>query len=100
MNRYLLLPRSSVKGISWPAILPPPASALLALQFQFEQTQWWSAADILQQQFHQIGPLLTHAAETVPFYQMHFKAAWYDPIRDEAGPEIWSRLPFMSRPGK
>ena len=97
MAGHLLLPKSSVKGISWPAILPPPASALLALQFQFEQTQWWSVGDILRQQFRQFEPLLAHAAETVVFYQGRFKAAGYDPIRDGVTPEIWSKLPFLKR---
>lgn len=97
MNRYLLLPRSSVKGISWPAILPPPASALLALQFQFEQTQWWSPEELRQQQFRQLETLLIHAAETVPFYRKRFETAEYNPSRDGVTPGIWNRLPFLKR---
>lgn len=64
----VLLPRSSVNGISWPAILPPPASVLLALQFQLEQSQWWSAVNIFRQKLRQLDVLLKHVAATAPFY--------------------------------
>ncbi|HUW25301.1 MAG TPA: hypothetical protein VMW07_02110 [Gallionella sp.] len=97
MAGYLLLPRSSVKGVSWPAILPPPASALLALQFQLEQSQWWSPEDLRQQQFRQLETLLSHAAETVPFYRKHFASVEYNPDRDGVTPEMWNRLPFLRR---
>lgn len=97
MAGYLPLPRSSVKGVGWPAILPPPASALLALQFQFEQTQWWSPEELRQQQFRQLGILLAHAAETVPFYRKRFETAGYNPSRDGVMPGMWSSLPLLKR---
>lgn len=93
----VLLPRSSVQGISWPAILPPPASALLALQFQLEQSQWWSADNIFQQQLRQLDVLLKHAVATVHFYQESFKAVGYDPLRHGVSPDILRGLSLLKR---
>lgn len=92
-----MLPKSSVTGISWPAIPSAQGAALLALQFQLGRSQWWRPEDILQQQFRQLEPLLAHAAATVPFYRERFKAAGYDPVGDGVTPETWLKLPCLKR---
>jgi len=71
--------RSAVPGIAWPAIPGPEGAALLALQFQLEETQWWSPERLCQAQYHQLGLLLDHACETVPFYRERFDAAGFHP---------------------
>ncbi len=40
----------------------------LALQFQLEETQWWSEEKLLAHQLRQIQGLIDHAARQVPFY--------------------------------
>ncbi|MDP1908216.1 MAG: hypothetical protein Q8K85_07945, partial [Hyphomicrobium sp.] len=50
--------RTSVRGVDWPAIPGPRASLLLAMQFQFTQSQWWQPEVLRQQQFRQAANLL------------------------------------------
>ncbi len=64
-----MVPRSRMTGIRWPAILSAHDAQVLALQFQFEQTQWWPESQLLAHQMAQIQTLLDHAAGTVPFYR-------------------------------
>jgi phenylacetate-CoA ligase len=65
--------RSALPGIAWPAVPGQDASAQLALLFQFDQSQWWSARDIEAAQREQLRTLLSHAAQTVPFYRDRLK---------------------------
>lgn len=60
---------SIIPGLSWPAIPNQQHAALLALQFQLEQSQWWSPDKIAAYQMQQANILLAHAANTVPHYQ-------------------------------
>ena len=64
-----MTPRSSVRDVLWPAIVMDEEATLLALAFQLEQTQWWSAEELLAQQYRQLTASLRHARATVPFYQ-------------------------------
>ena len=41
---------------------------MLALQFQLQQSQWWSAEQLLQHQLTQIQLLLSHAVQQSPWY--------------------------------
>lgn len=55
--------------MTFPAI-PDQASAMaLAMQFQFDQTQWLSEEDIQKKQLLQLRPLLEHAKNTTPYYR-------------------------------
>lgn len=93
----MLLAKSALKEIGWPAIPSAPGAAALAMQLQLEHSQWWSPQVIEQQQFRQLEALLLHAAATVPFYRERFKSAGYDPARDCLTPEIWHMLPRLQR---
>ena len=62
-------PRSQLAGVLWPAIADPQEVQVLALQFQFERTQWWPESQLLAHQMTQIQSLVDHAARTVPFYR-------------------------------
>jgi len=42
--------KSSIDGIVWPAVAEPQASALLAILFQLEQSQWWPPAELSRRQ--------------------------------------------------
>jgi hypothetical protein len=46
--------RSVVEGVMWPAIPRNVDLLQLALQFQLEQTQWWSPERLRTHQFHQL----------------------------------------------
>ncbi len=61
-NTGMLAPplKTSVDGIDWPAVPGQRGSALLAILFQLEQSQWWTAERILDRQFRQLQLLLEH----------------------------------------
>ncbi|MGH8599632.1 MAG: phenylacetate--CoA ligase family protein [Burkholderiales bacterium] len=87
--------RSAVSGLCWPAIPAAPAGSLLALQFQLEQSQWYSADRLQGLQFGQLRELLQHAAATVPFYRERFTRAGFDPA--SITPDSFARLPLLTR---
>lgn len=63
------VPISADPGILWPAIPDASNAILLALQYQLEQSQWWSREEIESQQLRQLEVLLAHAHKYVPFYR-------------------------------
>ncbi len=91
-----MVPRSRMTGIRWPAIAGPRDAPVLALQFQFEQSQWWPESRLLAHQMAQIQNLLDHAAGTVPFYRERLA-----PFRGlEPGTltlEAYRQVPLLSR---
>ncbi len=89
-------PRSGIETVLWPALLPERQARLLAIQFQLEQSEWWTAAELREHQFRQLGELLAHAHATVPFYAEALVAAGYR-AGGQLTPEIWARLPILDR---
>jgi phenylacetate-CoA ligase len=89
-------PRSGVETVLWPALLPDLQAKLLAIEFQLEQSEWWTDAELRQHQFQQLGNLVAHAQATVPFYTGALAAAGYRP-GEPLMPEIWARLPILDR---
>ena len=89
-------PRSSIKGIEWPALSSPNGRTILSLLHQFEQSEWWSGDDSHLRQFRQLGRLLAHACENVPYYRERLKESG---VKDPKSvtPEEWSKLPFLDR---
>lgn len=53
----------------WPALPSPRASAILAMLYQMEQSQFWPPEKVLEQQYRQINVLVRHAHRSVPFYR-------------------------------
>ncbi len=49
-------------------------AVILALQFQFEQSQWWSPEALLEQQMRQTENLVAHLSRNVPFCAGRFEA--------------------------
>ncbi len=80
----------------WPAMPAPALQPQLAIQFQLEQTQWWSAERIREHQFVQLAQLVRHAGATVPYYRELFRRIGFDP-RAPLRPEDWERLPILGR---
>jgi len=85
-----------VETIQWPALPAPSATTLMAMQFQLEQSQWWSHEAIIANQFRQLEPLLLHAYQTTPYYKT---------VLDTAGVQLqkiplqkqWGRIPILTR---
>ncbi|MEE8272768.1 MAG: hypothetical protein V3R98_13720, partial [Alphaproteobacteria bacterium] len=87
---------SAIDGIGWPAVPGQRATAMLAILFQLEQSQWWPVDELHRRQMQQLGRLLTHALATVPFYRD--RLAGVDFAKDGAPlPEDWARLPLLRR---
>lgn len=57
-----------MRGILWPRVDGGPAAQVMALAWQLEQTQWWSAERIAEEQARQLAALAAHARDSVPFY--------------------------------
>jgi phenylacetate-CoA ligase len=71
-------------------------ATLLALQFQLDQSQWWPPEALRGQQARQLQTLLAHSLATVPFYGQRLTQAGFAADRPLT-PEIWARLPLLSR---
>jgi phenylacetate-CoA ligase len=93
---HVRVPRSGRSGIHWPA-MPRYADALvLALQCQWEQSQWWPAETLAEHQLRQLELLLAHAARTVPFHRGRLDAIT-GLRRGELTMDAWRRLPVLGR---
>lgn len=90
------IPLSSFAEVAWPAIPAPYSAGILAVLFQLEQSQWWSADDLRRQQFAQLRRLLLHAKNHVPCYQD--RLAGFDTAADaQAVAQLWPDVPLLSR---
>jgi phenylacetate-CoA ligase len=85
-------PRSAIGGAAWPAITDGLAARLLGVLQQLEMSQYLSPVELRELQFRQLGPLVTHAARTVPFY-----SAAGLPDGEPITQSVWSRLPILTR---
>ena len=88
-----ILPAGLIEQIDWPPVPTPHAAALLAMQFQLEQSQWLPAEELERRQLTQVGRVLQHAFDSVPHYREKYRA-W------PAGSLDWNRwreLPLLER---
>ena len=74
LDRFAI-PASSLAGIGFPAIPSARGQTMLALQFQFERTQWLDPQQILGHQFEQLRALIEYARTQVPYYRDHLRRA-------------------------
>lgn len=87
---------NQISQIEWPQIPNPWAGGVAALLYQFEQTQWWSPADLAAQQWRQAMAVLRHASVTAPFYRDLYGQAGMRPD-DIHSRDDWRRLPIVDR---
>jgi phenylacetate-CoA ligase len=92
----VLTPRSGVEGIAWPAVPDPAGALMLALQLQLQHSQWWTPQALEAAQLRQLGLVLAHAYDTVPFYRERLHDVGFDP---KAGldRESFGKLPLLRR---
>ena len=89
------VPTSMLREIVWPAVPTPAASRLFALMFQLEQTQWWSAEALRDQQLRQLDHLIAHATRTVPYYRTRLSGI--APLDTPLTAEAWRDIPMLAR---
>lgn len=90
------LPRPHINGNIFPAIPDANASTQLALQYQLENSQWWSYEVLRDVQFRQLQDLVNHAASTVPYYQQLFSQLQIA-IPDQLTPIFFETIPISTR---
>ena len=90
------LPASVVPGVAWPSLPDLRGSAILAILYQLEQTQWWPPDDLRRRQALQLAQLVQHARKQVPFYRGRLgdfgKIEAFDPHG-----AAWLSLPLLTR---
>ena len=96
MDNNLDLIRSALAGTVWPAVPSDAGARALAMQFQFDQTQWWPPAELERHQMQQLRLLLRHAHDTMPFWRERLNKAGYTPDLDVT-PEWFRSLPPLTR---
>jgi len=86
------LMRSAMPDVVWPAITDDRAAQALALQFQFEQSQWWPLERLQAQQLKQFESVFRHAVTTVPYYRERFSG-----FADVSTWDTYRQLPLSTR---
>ncbi|MGH8668608.1 MAG: phenylacetate--CoA ligase family protein [Burkholderiales bacterium] len=87
---------SCVPGIAWPGLPTAEGAAMLALQWQLEQSQWWSGESLLLHQFRQLRLVAGHAVANVPYYREHLRGCGLASI-GEITPHSFLRWPVLRR---
>lgn len=68
----------------------------LAMQLQLEQSQWWSADELVSAQLEQLQLLLQHAVKNVPYYKKRYGDIPFD-YSGKLTMNEWRRLPILTR---
>jgi len=89
--------KSSVPGYRWPALPAHDASAMLAMQFQLEQSQWLSPEELLELQLLQLGPLVNHAYKSIDCYAEKYRNAGLKPDQKITRIDQWRQIPIITR---
>jgi phenylacetate-CoA ligase len=84
------------RDVVFPAVAAGADGAVLALLYQLEQTQWWTAERLRDAQLAQLRSLLRHACSHVPWYRERMDACGFDALAD-FGWEDFTRLPVLTR---
>jgi phenylacetate-CoA ligase len=89
-------PTSAATGIHWPALPHPTNALLLALQYQLERSQWCTPEQLQQQQSLQLQALVTHAQNSVPFYQQRLQH-FPNLNQSKFSLDIFRQIPILKR---
>ena len=92
----VLMPRSSVPGVTWPGLPGTAGVTMLAPQYPLEQSHWWPPEGLLRQRFRQLRHVLLHGFRTIPFYRDRLAEAGLAPDRPLT-PDIWAKIPVLTR---
>lgn len=88
-------PIATLPDIAWPKLAQPMDAQALALQFQFQESEWWPGERLLAFQMTQIRRLLDHAARTVAFHRA--RLAPFAGALATLSAEAFREIPVMRR---
>lgn len=91
---HTTVPGSALDGVRWPAVPGVEGARMLALQYQFAQSERWSPTELREAQFAQLTQLLHHAKATVPFYRDRLAGIAADRPLDAAA---FAQIPLLRR---
>jgi phenylacetate-CoA ligase len=74
----------------------PRDPAMLAMQYQLDQSQWLSPAELASRQLAQLSVVLRHAHARIPFWRSRLADAGYDPGVPLAAHHL-AELPLLDR---
>ena len=94
-SQQQLLRTYSAAG-AFPIVPPLAESQMLAVLYQLEQSQWWTAEQLLEAQFQQLALLLQHADKEILFYRQRLRQAGMGDGQ-RLTLEAWQRLPILTR---
>lgn len=90
--------KSAISHIVWPAVPAGLGARLVAMQHQFDATQWLAPEELERRQMAALGRLLGFARSTVPYYRDEPAYAGAGPSNGAAlDAEAWRRLPVLRR---
>lgn len=95
-NPEVRIPHAALDGNVWPALPVPRAQTVLAILYQFEQTQWWPAETLRHHQFRQLRSLVAHAWDAAPFHRKRLEETGLAPPFDDLA-DAWPMLPPLTR---
>jgi phenylacetate-CoA ligase len=87
---------AAMPGVVWPALPDQAGATALAVQYQLERSQWWTAVELERQQLSQLKLVLQHAIDTVPYWGVRLR----DELRGSEFNLDWpnfQRLPLLTR---
>lgn len=88
--------QSIVAGVSWPFLPSAAGTRMLALQYQYDYTQWLPPEELRSLQFTQLRQLVDHAARHAPYYRELFQALGIRPGVDRVE-DYWPKIPLLER---
>lgn len=91
---HTAVPNSALNSVWWPALPGAEGARMLALQYQFAQSERWPPETLRAAQFAQLTQLLNHAKTTVPFYRDRLAAITSDRPLDAAA---FAQIPLLRR---
>lgn len=89
-------PRSNRSDMVWPALPKPNDAAVLALQYQFEETEWLPYSHIEYYQMRQVAQLIAHAARHAPYYKERL-AVMANTAKKDLTYELFRQIPILTR---
>lgn len=85
-----------IDGVIWPPVFNGGSANVLAMQVQFDISQWWSPERLQAFQLTQLLNVLRHAYATVPFYKDRLKTI-IEKSSEGISMNMYREIPLLTR---